>query len=829
MDARGPPRARPLRPGKDDTDIQDRAPTLLAAPIAGRVEPDAERFTTRRRLSSGPAERALAARLYESLDRDLVYRFRLGDDPGFEYVSPSCLPMTGYSQDEFYADPDIVNRLVHPDEVEHRRQLSVASIPEGQVVRWVRKDGTTLWTEHRTTLIQGSGGPVALEGIVRDVSDVSSARQRLATVERSARRFAQHTKALAVLLDPLGRVVYANDAFLELTGWTADEVNHARWSSTFLHPDDLRSGKGLLNAVEDGTGEASAPLLLRDGGRRDVRWVTMAIPIPRVPRPSVLALGWDLTTEDEAAVELAQLRAAVAETGDSVVVTDLTAQIVSVNPAFERATGYQRSQVVGQNPRILQSGHQSSAFYKAMWWVLTRGHVWRGELINRRADGGLLVEEASITPVRARDGKIATYVAVKHDVTSLRELRGHLDDQQRQRERLAGAIDRLSAGDTVEATADGIAAMLAELPDVVATAVGVSDGDDSGRYVASHGMGSLGFGAGEPLGPAVTARLAHGDLNPWVDSPRSGLSRSRVAELRRAGVGAIVYLPVYKNGAPVGVIIVCGSDAEGSDILRQMASLSEVAAVMRALLGTEASTRLARKESRAHVERVIRDAAFEPVFQPIVDLINGRWAGFEALTRFDDDTPPARMFAAARACGMQKELELATLRAALLAAELLPEDAWLSVNVSAGLLATEPDISKLLATVDRELVIEVSDDGSVDDLVAVRASLSGQNMTARLAVDDSGAGAMTPRRLMECRPDFVKLDIALVRNVDMDTWGQQLIHGLKTFARAAGGSLIAEGIETIAERDALARLGVPFGQGFLFGRPSPAGSWIGGR
>jgi PAS domain S-box-containing protein len=745
---------------------------------------------------------------------------------GFDYVSPSCLPMTGYAPGEFYADSELIYRVVHPDDVELIRSLRNVSQPDSQIIRWTRKDGSALWTENRNVVIKNSSGnPVAIEGIFKDVSDASSARELLAMLERSGRRFVANAPDLAVLLDPLGRVIFANDAFLALTGWSADEVNLKRWSSTFLHPDDLRAGKGLLNSVEDGPGETTAPLLLRDGRRRDVRWATLAIPDPRVRRPSIVALGKDLTAEDEKAIELSQLRTAVEETTDSIVVTDIASIIKTVNPAFERATGYQANQAIGQNPRILQSGHQTAAFYKAMWWVLTHGYVWRGELVNRRADGGLLVEEASITPIHDRTGAIGSYVAVKRDVTRLRELRGNLDDVHRQRERLADAIDRLSVGDSPDSTADGIAAMLSELPNVVATAVGVIDAEGSGHYAASRGMGKAGYAKGEPLGAAVIARLARHDFEPWVEPSSGNPNRARMGTLRKAGLGAIVHIPVYKGNLPLGVIVVCGAEPAGEDMLSQMSSFNEVAAVMRALLGPEASSRQARQEARNRLTKTIAENGFETVFQPIVDLLNGRRAGFEALTRFADGTPPALMFAGARACDMQKELELATLRSALIACDELPVDSWLSLNISSSLLIGEPDLAGLLGTSDRELVIEIVDTIGVEEGQAARNALRGMNITARLAVDDSGDGAVKPRHLVEMRPDFVKLDISLIRDLDMDTHRQQLVHGLKAFAHAAGGVLIAEGIESPSERDVLAKLGVPFGQGYLFGRPAPASVW----
>ena len=102
------------------------------------------------------------------------------------------------------------------------------------------------------------------------------------------------------------------------------------------------------------------------------------------------------------------------------IITDLAGTIEYVNPAFERASGYRRDEAIGQNPRILKSGRQSTAFYRAMFRRLARGQTWTGTLVNRRKDGSLYEEEATISPIRDDDGAITGYVAVKRDVTALR-------------------------------------------------------------------------------------------------------------------------------------------------------------------------------------------------------------------------------------------------------------------------------------------------------------------------------------------------------------------------------------------------------------------------
>jgi PAS domain S-box-containing protein len=129
--------------------------------------------------------------------------------------------------------------------------------------------------------------------------------------------------------------------------------------------------------------------------------------------------------------ERIRLATAIEQASESIVITDPSGAIQFVNPAFERLTGYTRAEAIGQNPRILKSGAQDAAFYRAMWATLTRGQTWRGTFVNRARDGRLFEEEAAISPVFDAGGKLSNYVAVKRDVTYERQAedvlrRGHL-------------------------------------------------------------------------------------------------------------------------------------------------------------------------------------------------------------------------------------------------------------------------------------------------------------------------------------------------------------------------------------------------------------------
>jgi EAL domain-containing protein (putative c-di-GMP-specific phosphodiesterase class I) len=120
----------------------------------------------------------------------------------------------------------------------------------------------------------------------------------------------------------------------------------------------------------------------------------------------------------------------------------------------------------------------------------------------------------------------------------------------------------------------------------------------------------------------------------------------------------------------------------------------------------------------------------------------------------------------------------------------------------------------------RPLALEVTEHVPIEDYSELRRALL-ECGPAHVAVDDAGAGYASLRHILELQPDVVKLDIGLVRNIDSDPARQALVAGLVHYAQTAGLRLIGEGVETEAERDTLRALGVPLGQGYLFGRPAP--------
>lgn len=141
-------------------------------------------------------------------------------------------------------------------------------------------------------------------------------------------------------------------------------------------------------------------------------------------------------------LELRKLTLAIEQSGSAIVITDAHGTIQYVNPRFEETSGYTLQEVLGQNPRLLKSGEQNAEYYRVLWQTITSGQVWHGELRNRRKDGSLYWESATIAPVQDTAGQIMAYIAIKEDITARKQAQA---DLQRYADELAARNEELDA------------------------------------------------------------------------------------------------------------------------------------------------------------------------------------------------------------------------------------------------------------------------------------------------------------------------------------------------------------------------------------------------
>ncbi len=381
---------------------------------------------------------------------------------------------------------------------------------------------------------------------------------------------------------------------------------------------------------------------------------------------------------------------------------------------------------------------------------------------------------------------------------------------------------RLRRGGTVEETASSICREAVRVPAVDVAAILLAGPTGAERLA---GAGAI----AQSPDPTRLASLLPDRLRRTAWSVRRMTSDPDVLDDLGPGIAWAGLAPIRGDGRIIATMALGSHTAIGTGARRDVLSAaSELAGIAELLVGPDIVAHQDRHELRRVYGEIIESGAFEPWFQPIVDLDEGRSVGFEALTRFSDGVAPDVRFREAEAIGIGMELELACLRAALSAARGLPRGPWLSLNVAPDVVTRSPDeLAAVLAAADRALVIEITEHRAIDDFAAFRAGVLRLPLGTRIAVDDAGAGYAGLRQILEVRPHIVKLDIGLVRDLGADLARQAMVVGVRHFALNVGCNIVAEGIETASELSALRNLGVRYGQGYLLGRPAPVGHWSG--
>jgi EAL domain-containing protein (putative c-di-GMP-specific phosphodiesterase class I) len=214
-----------------------------------------------------------------------------------------------------------------------------------------------------------------------------------------------------------------------------------------------------------------------------------------------------------------------------------------------------------------------------------------------------------------------------------------------------------------------------------------------------------------------------------------------------------------------------------------------------------------------------------PVFQPLVDLQHGVVCGWEMLARFQSpvQAPPPDWFAAADRLGVSGRLEALLIDAGLAARAALPANTFLTINVTPGAL-TSPEVHEAFAAAGSlgGVVVEITEQAAVDDYDQVGRVLDGlRSRGASIAVDDAGAGYASLSHIVALRPQFVKLDRALVCDLDHDEAKVAVIEAFGSFANRIDAWIVAEGVERRGELDRLLQIGVPLAQGYGLARPGP--------
>ena len=350
------------------------------------------------------------------------------------------------------------------------------------------------------------------------------------------------------------------------------------------------------------------------------------------------------------------------------------------------------------------------------------------------------------------------------------------------------------------------------------------------RHVASvEGFSPVRAGDYDPLDESYCALVVNGRIPAIVQDSHAYPELVALAATDQFDIRAHVGVPIrFHDGAVFGTFCCYSRNPEANLSNCDVGTLAAFAN----LIGELIESRVVGERARAAIVERLTDlisvGRFTMVYQGVFDTERQRVVGYEALARFapEPGRGPDQWFTEAHGVELGHRLEMLAIEKALAGLALIPDGVYLAINVSPQTILTGVlDAVLAGAPLDR-LMLEVTEHCSITDYDQISQALAQLRKNGlRLAVDDAGSGYASFRHILKLKPDVIKLDQSLIRNIDHEAGSRALAAALITFAAATGSKVVAEGVETEDELSTLRELGVHTVQGYLTGRPGslPAG------
>lgn len=382
----------------------------------------------------------------------------VGLDGVFLKVNPPLCDMLGYAEEDL--EGQHFNSFTYPDDL-HIGENIIQKMVGGEVEhvayekRYLHKNGRLIWVQiHSALLMDELGHPQYFISQVEDITERIRISNALQESEARFRRIAENAQDIIfrIRLFPERKFEYISPAAAHITGYQPEEFYaNPRLSLETIHPDDLAK----LEAVNRGDSPAGQLMTLRWFHKNgDLYWTeeqSVAIYDENGRLVAIEGIARDITKRIKSEEEIRLQSAALNSAANAIVITDPNGNIMWANPAFSALSGYTLEEVLGMNTnQLLKSGMHDQRFFKEMWDTIVSGSVWHGEIVNRRKDESLYIEEMTITPLKDNAGNISHFIAIKQDISERKkteEDRGRLLNQVRdQAHRIQRIMDTVPEG-----------------------------------------------------------------------------------------------------------------------------------------------------------------------------------------------------------------------------------------------------------------------------------------------------------------------------------------------------------------------------------------------
>jgi PAS domain S-box-containing protein len=368
---------------------------------------------------------------------DIIFHAQLVPEIKFDYVSPSCLAITGYTPEEFYADPLLAKKCWHPEELNNLEKMApsnymASSAP--QEIRWIRKDGTEIWIEHLMTFkVNEEGIPLSCQIIARDITARKKAEEAYQEHQIFTNSLLEHAPHATVVINADTSIRYVNPAWERLNGWALSEVvgikapypwwpkdDNGAWLSAFMESFKQKGGQGELPAVKK-NGETYWI---------DIRWTA----VHKDGQLDYLLINSTDTTERKKAEKALQdsegkFSKAFHSSPDIMAITTVKdGRFIEVNESYIRQTGYTREEVIGHSVDEINSWAIAEDRAKMLKMMAEDGRIYNQEFRFNTKSGKIQTLLFSMEKIMIGDEPC--YISVSHDISKRKKAEEALKESE---------------------------------------------------------------------------------------------------------------------------------------------------------------------------------------------------------------------------------------------------------------------------------------------------------------------------------------------------------------------------------------------------------------
>lgn len=615
---------------------------------------------------------------------------------------------------------------------------------------------------------------------------------------------------------------------------TGRRVEDADWPLT----QAIRQGRTLRKQVLD--------IRAFDGAGKTVS-VTATPFNDRQSNPmGAVAILQDISEERRRDLEMRMLTQAMDVSVDAIVITDNRQPdqpIIYVNPAFARLTGYSRDEVVGRNCRFLQGENQDQPELEGIRRALEDKQYGSAVVLNYRKDGSQFWNELSIAPVTNDRNEVTHYVGILHDITELKRYNQELEHQANH-DSLTGLANRNLLGDRLQLAIalashnqQTFTVVLVDIDhfNVINDSLGHCNGDALLRLTAerlrrcARDIDTVARLGGDEFVIVLSENYcASNELLTWLERLKSCISEPLTLDGHEVAVSASIGFCCYPaDGLDADTLL---RNADTAMYRAKQHGRNRVCAFTPEM-NEQIQRRLQMEQS---IRQALQQREYRVVYQPQLDLSNGRLCGFEALVRWQRQSTtiaPNEFIRAAEELGRIVDIDFFVLEAVCQQLQIWRDTLrgiGVAVNISAITLMEPSFVDRLKLILNRHMVppsllkLEVTESVLMDNADHVHGNMSALNaLGICFSIDDFGIGYSSLGYLKRFPFSQLKIDRSFIKDVHLDPDAAALVRSMISIGHDLGIEVIAEGVETIEQLSFLNRAGCDSIQGYYYSRPLP--------